>query len=54
MKRTIEKAINCIKEPKITYEVVGTEEENQEKLDKVFDRIFDEVLKKRRGKGLKK
>lgn len=41
---------NKTKEPKVTYEVVGTEEENQEKLDIVFDRIFDEVLKRRHGK----
>lgn len=50
MKRKIEKAINWKKEPKITYEVVGTEEENQEKLDMVFDRIFDKVLIRREEK----
>ena len=41
---------NKIKEPRITYEVVGTEAENQEKLDRVFDRIFDEVLRRREQK----
>jgi len=38
-----------IKEPRITYELVGTQEENQEKMDKIFDLIFNEVLE-RRGK----
>ncbi len=37
-------------EPKITYEVVGTEEENQEKIDRVFDLIFEEVMKRREQK----
>ena len=36
-----------VKELKITYEVVGTAEENQESLDRVFDKIFDEVQRRR-------
>lgn len=36
-----------IKEPIITYELVGTKEENQEKMDKIFDSIFNEVLERR-------
>ena len=44
MERVKRKKIEPIK---VTYKCVGTREENQEKLDRVFDRIFDEVLRKR-------
>ena len=50
MKRVAKKAIYLTKDPKITYEVVGSKEENQEKLDRVFDRIFDKVLRRRAEK----
>jgi len=35
------------KQIKVVYECEGTEEENQERLDDIFDFIFDEVMKKR-------
>ena len=33
---------------KITYRVIGTSEENQEKLDRVFDIIFAEVERRQK------
>ena len=35
------------KEVSVIYECVGTKEENQETLDKVFDFIFEEVMRRR-------
>ncbi len=35
------------KQMKVTYKCVGTEAENQEKLDRVFDIIFGEVLRRK-------
>ena len=35
------------KQIKVVYECEGTEEENQERLDDIFDFIFDEVMRKR-------
>ena len=32
---------------KITYKQVGTPEENKQKLDRAYDILFDEVLKRR-------
>jgi hypothetical protein len=40
------------KEMSIVYECIGTEEENQEIIDDVFDFIFEEVMR-RRGAGEK-
>lgn len=34
----------------VIYECVGTKEENQEKIDRVFDLIFEEAMRRRRGK----
>lgn len=43
-----------IKIPEITYEVVGTQKENEEIMDRIFKVIFDEVMKRReeRSKGI--
>jgi len=35
------------KKMSVVYECEGTEEENQERIDDIFDFIFDEVMKKR-------
>jgi len=35
------------KQIKVVYACEGTEEENQEKIDNIFDFIFDEVMRKR-------
>ena len=35
------------KQIKVVYECEGTEEENQERIDDIFDFIFDEVMRKR-------
>lgn len=39
---------------RITYKCVGNKEENQEKLDRVFDILFDEVLKTWKNKSVDK
>ena len=45
-KKPVEKQI------KVVYECEGTEEENQERIDDIFDFIFDEVMRKReKGKA---